>query len=111
MRICKVVGGIHRVAEALHRVVGGLHRVVGGLHRVHTNFHTLCALLQVYFAVLSACFSIGEALGGIWDGQRQDGRERGIRPKRKRKRGEQNSAAGFEFVYTKQDPNLGPANS
>ena len=52
----------------------------------------------------------GEALGGIWDGRQQDGRERGSRPKRKRKRVCHGDAAGFEFTLTQQGPNLGPAN-
>ena len=53
----------------------------------------------------------GEALGGIWDGRQQDGRERGSRPKRKRKRVCHGDATGFEFQHEQQGPNLGPIHS
>ena len=49
----------------------------------------------------------GEALGRARDGRRQDGRERGNLPKKKRNRGERSKTAGFESLYT-HDPNLGP---
>mmetsp|Transcript_149149 Transcript_149149/g.260571 ORF Transcript_149149/g.260571 Transcript_149149/m.260571 type:complete len:81 (+) Transcript_149149:77-319(+) len=52
----------------------------------------------------------GDILVQAGDGRRQDGRERGDRPKQKRKRGEQSNSRGFDFSVNQQDPNSGPTH-
>ena len=50
----------------------------------------------------------GDALGGLRDGRWQDGRERGMQPKRKRKWGEHNRAVGKKTLKTGQKSLTGP---